>query len=239
MFGKTSHIYDLIYEASGKDYAAESQVIHEVVQDRKAGARTLLDVACGTGGHLRHLRHWYAVTGIDADPAMLAEAREHLPGETLVVADMRDFRLGARFDAVTCLFSSIGYLADTSDLERAVGTMAAHLNPGGVLIIDGWVRPDAWRDGEPAHVEIAASGSMKVVRVTHSRRRGRATSLEMHHIVATQEGIEHVVENHDLTLFAPEQYEAALEAAALGVEVIESPMPGRDRYVGIRNDHLR
>jgi hypothetical protein len=34
-------------------------------------------------------------------------------------------------------------------------------------------------------------------------------------------------------LFEPAEYEAAFEAAGLSVEMVEGPMPDRDRYVGV------
>jgi hypothetical protein len=40
------------------------------------------------------------------------------------------------------------------------------------------------------------------------------------------------VEAHHLTLFADEEYRAAFERAGLTVEVVASPHPDRDRYVG-------
>ncbi len=46
-------------------------------------------------------------------------------------------------DAVVCLFSSIGYMGSTDELDRAITTMTRHLDRGGCLIVDGWVRPDA------------------------------------------------------------------------------------------------
>lgn len=234
MFGHTAHVYDLIYEASGKDYARESSDIHDLIGSRSPSAHSLLDVACGTGGHLRHLRRWYDVTGVDLDPAMLHEARTHLPGVTLVEADMLTLALGRTFGAVVCLFSSIGYMRSTPELAAAVGAMADHLDPGGVLVVDGWVRPDAWTDGGQTSVETATSEEVQVVRVGRSRRQGDRTSLEMHHLVATADGIEHLVDHHELTLFAPEDYEAAFRTSQLSVETVESPLPGRDRYVGVK-----
>jgi hypothetical protein len=56
----------------------------------------------------------------------------------------------------------------------------------------------------------------------------------MHHLVATADGIEHLVDHHELTLFAPEDYEAAFRTSQLSVETVESPLPGRDRYVGVK-----
>jgi SAM-dependent methyltransferase len=233
MFHHTAHVYDLIYEATGKDYSAESSAVHSLIQERKSGARSLLDVACGTGGHLRHLQRWYTVTGVDLDPAMLEQAKRHLPTTPLVQADMRQLHMSTTFDAVTCLFSSIGYMRNGDDLDRAVAAMARHLNHGGVLIIDGWVRPDEWREGVSAHVEVAERGALKVVRVSRSRREGAITVLDMHHLIADEDGIEHVVDHHELTLFSPEEYQSAFRRAGLAVEVVDGPLEGRDRYVGV------
>jgi dTDP-3-amino-3,4,6-trideoxy-alpha-D-glucopyranose N,N-dimethyltransferase len=233
MFSETAHVYDLIYDAIGKDYAGESSEIKAMLDRRNPGARTLLDVACGTGGHLRYLKDHYEVTGVDLDPAMIEAARHRLDRTPLVVGDMRSLDLGRTFDAVICLFSSIGYLADEGELETAVRSMAGHLNPKGVLIVDGWVRPDSWLDGGHVSVDTAVDDTgLQVVRVVRSERSGEKTLLEMQYLIATGERIEHVTEVHELTLFAPEAYETALEAAGLEVEVVESPMPGRDRYVG-------
>jgi SAM-dependent methyltransferase len=234
MFRHTAHVYDLLYEGSGKDYGAESAAVHDLIQTRCPGAARLLDVACGTGGHLRHLRRWYDVTGVDIDPGMLAQARTALPGVSLIEADMRTLTLDRSFDAAVCLFSSVGYLRSTDELTAAVGAMSRHLNAGGVLIVDGWVRPDAWISGGKTEVTGAASDAVHVVRMTRSRRQGDRTSLEMHHLIGTADGIEYVVDSHELTLFAPDDYEAAFVASGLAVETVDSPMAGRDRYVGVK-----
>jgi hypothetical protein len=84
------------------------------------------------------------------------------------------------------------------------------------------------------HVEVAEGPEVSVVRVARSVREGRTTRLEMHHLVATLDGVDHLVDHHTLTLFAPEEYEAALARAGLEFEALPSPMPGRDRYVATK-----
>jgi len=232
MFRNTAHLYDLIY--ARKDYAAEATEIHALVQARKPNALSLLDVACGTGGHLVHLRRWYDVVGLDVDTGMLAHAASRLPGVRLVEADMRSFQLGRTLDAVICLFSSIGYMASVDELGKAVASMARHLSRGGVLIVDGWVRPDAWRGEASTHMETAEDEIVKVARVGIARRKGNKTRLEMHHLIATETSVDHVVDHHELTLFEPAEYADAFARAGLRVEVMDSPMPDRDRYVGTR-----
>ena len=51
---------------------------------------------------------------------------------------------------------------------------------------------------------------------------------------ATRDGVEHLVARHRLILFTPDEYEAAFREAGLDVDVVESPMEGRDRYVGVK-----
>src|SRR5690606_41320394 len=63
---------------------------------------------------------------------------------------------------------------------------------------------------------------------------GDRTILVMHILVATPDRVEHLVETHELTLFADEGYRAAFAGAGLTVEVHPSPHPDRDRDVGLR-----
>ena len=235
-YDRTAAVYDLLYQGLGKDYAAESLAVHELIQSRSPGARTLLDVGCGTGGHLRHLTQWYDATGVDLAPAMLAEAATHLPGTRLVEADMRSFDLGRHFDAVVCLFSVVGHLSTVEDLNAAVATMAGHLAPRGVLIVDGWILPERWRGNVGTEIDVAEDETTKVVRVWHTRRVGDVTHLAAHHLIATVDGVDYVVDEHELRLFAREDHEGAFKKAGLAVETTASPMPSRDRYIGWR-DH--
>jgi SAM-dependent methyltransferase len=66
-FEQSVAYYDAIY--GYKDYAAEAGRLHELIQQRRPGARTLLDVACGSGRHIEHLAAFYDVTGVDTIPA--------------------------------------------------------------------------------------------------------------------------------------------------------------------------
>jgi SAM-dependent methyltransferase len=237
-YSRSARVYDLIYgdehTARIKDYAAEAKELDAIIRARNPSARTLLDVACGTGVHLALLRGRYSVEGADLSPQMLAVAARRLPGVPLHQADMRSLALGRTYDVVTCLFSSIGYVTDADDLVTAIGRLAQHLSAGGVLIIDGWVRPDAWQDGYRADPESGSDGVTDVVRLAATRREGQITTLDMHHLVRTAAGIEHVAERHVMRLVPTSEHVAAFEAAGLRTEVLPQSMPGRDRIVGLR-----
>ena len=235
VYDRSAQIYDLLYVGSGiKDYGAEAVELNRIVQDACPTAQTLLDVACGTGAHLVELRRWYTVEGIDLSPAMLAVARSRLGDVPLQVADMRTLNLGKTFDAVICLFSSIGYVTDPAEMHSTVGRLAAHVGPGGVLILDGWIRPEDWHGDYRGQPDIASDDDVMVVRLAFSRLAGNITELDMHHLVHTKAGIEYFSEAHRLALTPTADYVSAVESAGLTARVMRDYMPGRDRVVGTR-----
>ena len=164
-------MYDVFYRAM-LDYPDLAIAAHGMMQSRKPGAATLLEVACGTGLFLEEFSKWYEVAGLDSSAEMLAVARDRVPDAVLQQADMATFDLGQTFDAVICMFSSIGYVVTIERLESALRRFAAHLNPGGVMIVEPWLSPDAWRDGHIA-AESVADGDLAVARTSTSVRDGR------------------------------------------------------------------
>jgi SAM-dependent methyltransferase len=233
MFTRTAQFYDAIYETAGKDYRSEAGRLHEVIQAHKRSeGNTLLDVACGTGVHLEHLQTWYQVEGLDLDEGMLAVARERLPDVPLHQGDMVDFDLGRQFDAVVCLFSSIGYAQKVPGLQRAVACMRRHLVPGGVLAFEPWIRPEDWHTGRP-HALLVDQPELKIARANVSRQQGRLSIVDFHYLVATPAGVEHFTELHELYLFDDQEYQEAIEAAGLVPVYLPEGLNGRGLYLAV------
>ena len=229
MFSRSARLYDAVY-ASIRDYPREAADLDRLIQERRPGARTLLDVACGTGAHLEHLTG-YQAEGLDLDPEMLAIARERLPNVAFHEDDMAGFDLGKRFDAVVCMFSSIGYVRTEERLRSAIASMARHLKPGGILIVEPWLSPDDWRDRHVGAVFVDQP-ELKIARMNVAGRDGNVSVVDFEYLVGTPDAIERFTERHELGLFTVEQYLEAFRAA--GLEVAhdpEGPM-GRGLYVG-------
>src|ERR1700756_1255648 len=74
------------------------------------GARSLLELGCGTGALLAGLAPELQVTGIDRSPEMLAIAARAVPEARLVEGDITAFRLPDRFDVIICMFDTLNHV---------------------------------------------------------------------------------------------------------------------------------
>jgi SAM-dependent methyltransferase len=97
----------------------------------------VLDLACGRGRH----SYFFAeaglrVTGVDISEASIAEARLSVPDATFAVHDMRQPYMAGSFDAVCCLFTSLGYFDDLEDDRSVFRAVLAALKPGGRFVLD-------------------------------------------------------------------------------------------------------
>jgi SAM-dependent methyltransferase len=137
----------------------------------EAGARSVLDAACGSGGHALALARWgYAVAGADVSPVMVDMARRKaaesgldIPFAVTDLAGLSDLAAGrtgddsalgvarlAPYDAVLCLGNSLPHLLTQADLIAALRGMAAVLRPGGLLILQNlnydlrWQKQPRW-----------------------------------------------------------------------------------------------
>ncbi len=229
-YSKLAKIYDALY--SFKNYEAEAKRLHEIISEKKTSpGNALLDVACGTGTHLSFLKKYYAVEGADLTPEMLEVARVRNPEVTFHQGEMRSFDLGRRFDVVTCLFSSIGYMKSPQDLREAIINMARHLQPGGVLIIEPWLTEQTWQPGG-IHALWVDKPDFKIARMNTTSSEGRMSKFEWHMLIGTPAGIEYLVQQHELFLFNEAEYIEAINAAGLDVSYDEKGLMNRGLFIG-------
>ncbi|MDT0494944.1 class I SAM-dependent methyltransferase [Streptomyces griseus] len=218
-----AEIYEAVYRARRKDYRAESDEARSLIREFGTDARSLLDVACGNGPHLRYFREDFAhVEGVDVSADMVRLARHNLPGVPVHQGDMADFRLERTFDAITCMFSSVGYLHDTGELNSAAESFVRHLNPGGVVVLEPWYFPDTFVPGQIMST-LATEGGRTISRISHAtREEGDIARVVAHYLVADPaSGVEHFIDSHDLKLFTRREYETAFERAGCTVHYRE------------------
>jgi SAM-dependent methyltransferase len=227
MYGRFAEIYDAIY--AFKDYKTESEAIKKLIRAKCPSAHTLLDVGCGTGAHLAFLAQDFDCVGLDFSEQQLERARTKLPNVTFVQGDMRNFDLGRKFDAVVCLFGTVGYSQDLEGLQQSMDHLAAHLSPGGVLLLEPWLTKDKFQSGRFDMI-TADAADMKIARSNTTRRDGDTSILDFHFLVVSAAGSEHFEESHRLGLFSDEDYRRCIDRAGLSAEHDEKGLMGRGLY---------
>ena len=214
MFTESAELYDAIY-FSFKDYAVEAADIARRIREEHPRARTVLDVACGTGEHARLLAaQGFAVDGVDLNREFLRLARLKHPAGRFYEADMREFDLPDRYDAVICMFSSIGYVRTLPELERALRTFGKHVAPGGVVIVEPWFPPGVLTGGHQSTRSAEANG-VRVERVGTTEVDGRLCNLRFDYTIYEGDVVRRTTEIHELGLFTVEETLDAFSAAGL------------------------
>ena len=141
------------------DYAAEAAALEGLMhQHLGPGPHRVLELGAGGGHTLVHLSDRaggvHDCEAADLSGAMLEHCRALLPGVATHEGDMRTLRLGRRFDVVL-IHDAVDYLLNEADVAAMVDTAAAHLRPGGLLLVAPTYTTETFVDGETAADEAA------------------------------------------------------------------------------------
>jgi len=243
VFGHLSRCYDLLY--GDKDYGGEARFVHELIQRHAPGARTLLELGCGTGAHAVHLvKEGYKIHGVDLSAEMLARAGERLAqlpaelaaGLTFSQGDLRTLRLGRTFDAVIALFHVLSYQTTNRDLQAAFPTAKEHLQPGGVFIFDFWYGPAVLTERPAVRVKRVEDEIISVTRIAEPELLVNDNVVEVNYQFFVQDkacgAFETFQESHRMRyLFKPEIDRLCAEYE-LGLIELGEWLTGREPGVG-------
>lgn len=114
------------------DYQAQSHCIHRLQQLFGNGGTRHLNLACGTGSHVRHFSDaGYSSAWLDINQPMLDKAAMRCPQARFSLQGMCSFTLSAPVDLLTCFLYSIHYSGGVERLKACIAS--AH----GALATDG------------------------------------------------------------------------------------------------------
>ncbi|MBC7233945.1 MAG: class I SAM-dependent methyltransferase [Chloroflexi bacterium] len=217
--------YARVYDQSGQITFSLKMIpyLEELLQRHPAPARSLLDLACGTGTvAVAFAQQGWEVYGVDASAGMLEQARHKAAQWGQAVAfsqqDMRQFVLPHPVGLVTCLYDSLNYMLTLDDLQLVFQCVAAALLPNGVFIADMNTQETlehVWGN----NTFFVEGRNLAVVMVSSYEPATRLSAVNIVGFVRREDGLyERFEEQHLETAYEKEQVEAALEAAGLRVE---------------------
>lgn len=231
MYSQSAKYYDLIY-SQFKDYEKETQKLVTLIKQIHLKAKTILDVACGTGEHIKLLTQNYGfkVDGLDLDAEFIEIAKKKNPESNFYLADMSDFKLNRKYDMIICLFSSIGYVKTLDNLEKTLNLFREHLNEKGYIIIEPWLTPDNWHTGK-YFMDTVSNEDVKICRMSYSDKKGNLSIVRFEYLVGSKDGISHLKEVHEVGLFTKQEMLNSFKEAKLSVKYKKEGLFGRGLYI--------
>jgi SAM-dependent methyltransferase len=204
-------VFAPFYDAVQGDRARHARYLRSLIKRHAPRARTLLELACGTGSILKQLWTHYDVTGLDLSEEMLEVASEKVPGIPLFRGDMRTFELGERFDVVLCVYDSINHLLRFDEWKAVFTGAHRHLNDNGVFIFDiNTQRRLSEGAGRPPMVEWFGDANLMLLEITGAGRGVVNWGARVFERVADDEYRLHSEDIPEIS-FPPERIRAALE----------------------------
>jgi SAM-dependent methyltransferase len=213
VFGYYSKYYDLLYK--DKDYGAEADYIQRCIHKFAPGAKSVLELGCGTGKHACLLaKNGFTITGVDMSGEMLEEANkrkeiEKIGSISFVEGNIQTVRLQKKFDSVISLFHVISYQTGNEHLEAAFKTAAVHLNDKGLFIFDCWYGPAVLTDRPAVRCKRLENETIRVVRIAEPVMYPDDNLVDVnYHLFITEKATGKVQELHETHkmryLFKPE-----------------------------------
>ena len=234
MYDDFAEVYDLIY--TFLDYKKTAKKVKKLIlKNKRTSGNKLLDVGCGTGKHLSYLKNDFECTGVDLSQQMLDIARKNYSDIRFIQANMIDLELQDKFDAIICLFSSIGYVKTYDNLKKTIHNFSNHLIPGGVLIIEPWLTKSIAIDGL-ANMDTYNSENIKIARQSVSKIEGDISRFDMHYLVAKKgEDVTYFKDRHELGLFDTDRMLKVIDEAGFDVKFLKKGLEvKRGLFIGIK-----
>ena len=215
VFGSYARYYDLLNR--DKDYGLEAEYVDGLIQARAPGAKTILNLGCGTGKHDFFLAEkGYEMTSVDLSEEMLAVAKARLSTSNLQPplphfqrGDIRSVRFNKTFDVIVSLFHVMSYQRTNEDLSAAFDTARAHLRPGGKFIFDFWYGPAVLTERPSIRIKRMEDEEIEVTRIAepvlHAERNLVEVNYQVMVIEKATRRVEKIRETHHMRyLFIPE-----------------------------------
>jgi hypothetical protein len=143
---------------------------------------------------------------------------------------MSDFALSQQYDAVLCLFSSIGYLQTLDRVRKAFGCFRDCLAFDGVIIVEPWFEPGVLEPGRVTRQTVGANG-IHVSRLSRVEIEGTISRLYFDYEISDSTGTRYAHELHELGLFTTTELLRTFEDTGLQADYDPKGLTERGLYV--------
>ncbi|WP_434930651.1 class I SAM-dependent DNA methyltransferase [Shewanella sp. HL-SH5] len=200
LYTDLSGYYDLM--CCDINYQQQTNSVARLHQFLGNSGKQHLDLACGTGPHVRHfIDLGFQSSGLDINQPMLDIAMRRCPEAQFSLQNMTEFYVEQKLDLITCFLYSIHYSPGTEALKACIASVHKALNTGGLFCFNSvdkhkinnkaLVKHSAEFDGSQFVFEsgwhYSGAGEMQALNLSIAKTQSGATQLwqDSHAMVAT------------------------------------------------------
>jgi len=122
----------------------------------------------------------------------------------------------------------------TDRVMTALQRFKAHLNPGGIAIIESWFTPEKIK---PIHFDMQTidEEDLKLCRLSHTESDDKLTRIRFEYLLNDGSGIRHFSEIHEVGVFTVEEMKNCFAQSRFAVTYDPDGLTGRGIYIGKLN----
>ena len=219
LYTDLSGYYDLL--CTDIDYAQQSATVYRLHKLFGNQGYTHLDLACGTGPHVRHFIDFgFRCHGLDLNLPMLQQAQSRCPEASFTEQNMSHFQLSEPVDLITCFLYSIHYNQDLALLAACFKQVYQTLNAGGVFCFNAVNKEQIDNQRIVSHTQQLNTDSLRFSTAWHYDGSGDQQALQVTISKTNPQGTETWHDQHPMVAVSFEQLISLLEPY-FTIEILE------------------
>jgi len=134
-----SDLAEYYFEIEKPSRKFEEEIEFLDYQFKRFKTHSILDMGCGTGEHVGHLkRRNYKIVGLDSSKSMIEIAKKRFSGSEFIFSEMQNFSFSKNFDAVISVYGSFNYLVSNKEIHSCLESVRNALATSGIFVIELW-----------------------------------------------------------------------------------------------------
>jgi len=221
VFQDYAYYYNLFYK--DKDYKAEAETVDHILKKYNPRIKSIIDFGCGTGRHdIELTKLGYHCKGIDMSNLMIDIAKKNadVDGENIEfqVADIRNYNIVKRYDAVISLFHVISYQNTNDDVLNAFRSARRMLEEtNGYFLFDVWYGPGVLSDKPSVRVKEIEDEENRLIRIARPDMHDKDNLVDVNYevLIISKETnrVQTINEKHNMRYFFRPELEKLLTEA--------------------------
>lgn len=214
LYNELAKYYDLF---NFNDYQKQADFITSLINKyyikKTLKRQKILDLACGTGEHIKLLNNNFLVEGADLNIGMIKIARKKNPKAIIKKRDLQQLQLpNTHYDVIICLSGSIQYILSSKKLLLAFKTIYRSLKKDGLFIFDLYYCKDKWIEGYVG-VRTIVQDNLQIAEIFKSRSISNISYYNPIYLIQDHDKNQFFIDDHKIYLYKIKEAENILKRA--------------------------